>query len=94
MMTEEDYLLVCLMEEAAEIQHAAAKALRFGLEHWWPGRDTTNKGALRDEVRDFVRLAERLNLMDFEGLPDKGEKFARMMDHSRELGRLEPRKRT
>ena len=30
-MNRVEYLLVCLMEECAEVQQAAAKALRFGL---------------------------------------------------------------
>lgn len=86
-MSEEDYLLVCLGEEAAEIAHAVAKCLRFGLNHPWPGRGMSNRDCLRDEVRDLVRLAERLKL-SIEGLPDKGEKFANAMALSRALGRL------
>jgi NTP pyrophosphatase (non-canonical NTP hydrolase) len=87
-MDLEEYLLVCLAEECAEVSHAVAKALRFGLNHEWPGRGVTNRDALRDELRDVFRLAERLKL-DFVGLPDKGDKFARMMRLSFELGRLD-----
>ncbi len=31
-----NYLLVCLMEESAEIAHAAAKSIRFGLDDSHP----------------------------------------------------------
>lgn len=87
-MALQNYLLVCLAEECAEIQHAIAKALRFGLDHEWPGRGITNRDAIRDELRDAFRLAARLHLDNFVGLADKGEKFERMMELSRSLGRL------
>jgi NTP pyrophosphatase (non-canonical NTP hydrolase) len=90
-MTEEDYLLVCLAEECAETGQAISKSLRFGLDHVWPGKGVTNREAVRDELRDVFRLAQRLGLNDFSNLPDKGEKFARMMELSRSLGRLENR---
>ena len=32
-MTNTEYLLTCLMEEAAEVQQIAAKCLRFGLDN-------------------------------------------------------------
>lgn len=89
-LSMEDYLLVCLAEESAEVVHAVCKALRFGLDHQWPGRGVHNRDALRDELRDAFRLAERLNLQQWSDLPDKGEKFERMMNLSRSLGRLKP----
>jgi NTP pyrophosphatase (non-canonical NTP hydrolase) len=89
MLTEEDYLLVCLAEEATEVGHAVAKALRFGLDHVQRFTDATNRDRIRDELRDLFRLAERLGLADFTDLPDKGEKFATMMKLSQALGKLE-----
>jgi hypothetical protein len=86
-LNTEDYLLVCLAEEAAEVVHAVCKSLRFGLQHQWPSRDMTNRDAVREELRDLICLTKRLGL-NFDGLPDKGEKFARMMQLSRDLGRL------
>jgi hypothetical protein len=88
MLTEQDYLLICLAEECAEVQHAVAKALRFGLDHEWPGRSVSNRYAIRDELRDLFQLAKRLQVDDFDSLPDKGGKFARMMELSRKLKRL------
>lgn len=50
-MTIEEYLLVSLMEECAEIQQAAAKALRFGLNDHHPERpEATNELELLTEV--------------------------------------------
>ena len=43
-MTETEYLLICLAEEAGEIIQACAKALRFGLDDGYPGTDRTNAG--------------------------------------------------
>ena len=53
-MTRTEYLLICLMEEAAEVQQAASKALRFGLE------DTTIT------ITPRQRISEELN--DLKGL--------------------------
>lgn len=39
-MNQEEYLLVCLMEESSEIAQAAAKSLRFGLDDTHPNRPT------------------------------------------------------
>lgn len=52
-MTREQYLLVCLMEEAAEIQQLAAKALRFGLDNHHPDSTEPNYATLRKELIDF-----------------------------------------
>lgn len=55
-MTEQEHLLVCLMEEAAEVQQACAKALRFGLDDTYR-KDTAPDGAPawtmtpREEIR-------------------------------------------
>jgi NTP pyrophosphatase (non-canonical NTP hydrolase) len=84
----EDYLLICLAEEAAEVSHAVAKALRFGLDTQWETRGKTNREAIEEELGDLKRLADRLGLEMVR--PDKGDKFDRMMEKSRKLGRLLP----
>lgn len=88
-MALQNYLLVCLAEECTEVSHAVAKALRFGLNHEWPGRGLTNRAAICDELRDVFMLAARLDLA-WADSPGKGDKFDRMMDLSRSLGRLKP----
>ena len=66
-------ILVILMEECAEIQHRAAKALRFGLGEIQSGQPFTNSTRLSGEVGDLQAV---LNLAVQE----------RMLS-SREMGR-------
>lgn len=58
-------LLAILIEECAEVQHPACKALRFGLEDVWPERKATNRTLLSEEVGD---LLETIALARREGL--------------------------
>jgi len=77
-MTEKEYLLTCLMEEAAEIQQAASKALRFGVgSNFCPETECTydNGMAITREMIDLTAVAEMLaqrgilrNLPEFDEL--------------------------
>ena len=59
----ERYYLVLLMEEAAEIIHAASKGWRFGLDHDEPGYGQgTNKDQITHEVGDLLAIIEKLML--------------------------------
>lgn len=49
-------ILICMMEEAAEVQQRAAKALRFGLDEVQPGQPLTNAERLAQEVGDMGTL--------------------------------------
>ena len=46
-------MLIILIEECAEVQHRAAKALRFGLGETEPGQVFTNKERLEEELGDL-----------------------------------------
>lgn len=59
-MNHVDYLLVCLIEEASEVQKAATKALRFGLDDFWAKEDMTNRAALQEELHDLEGIILRL----------------------------------
>jgi hypothetical protein len=48
------------MEECAEIQKAASKALRFGLNEKHPKRDTTNEQDIISEYCDLLGIVELL----------------------------------
>ncbi len=52
-MNTQEYLLVCLMEEAAEIQKAASKCLRFGFDSVGPNETQSNVVHLIDEINDL-----------------------------------------
>jgi hypothetical protein len=57
-------LLIILMEEAAEVQQRAAKALRFGLDEIQPGQELTNANRIEDEVGDFIAIYQKLAARD------------------------------
>lgn len=59
-MNIHEHLLTCLIEEAAEIQQAATKALRFGTDDGYPGSKTTNAQNIARECCDIVAIIEML----------------------------------
>lgn len=58
-MTETEYLLVCLAEEASEIIKDVSKALRFGLDDVAPNGNT-NKQNLAMELTDLLAVYDLL----------------------------------
>lgn len=52
-------LLTILIEECAEVQQRATKALRFGLDEIQPGQPYTNKFRLGSEVGDLLEVLDR-----------------------------------
>lgn len=99
-MTKSEYLLVCLIEECAEIQKAATKMLRFGNNH---GSGTTtvminqNRENIAHELEDLAGVVEMLRDDDVIRPPHtlatqaKKEKVERYMEYSRSIGCLEDR---
>ena len=59
-MNRIEHLLTCLAEEAAEVQQAVFKALRFGLDDGYPGTTRTNCGDIVDEVTDLLAIVQML----------------------------------
>ena len=58
-------ILVILIEECAEVQQRAAKALRFGLGEIEPGQKLNNTNRLSDEVGDLIEIT---NMAKTEGV--------------------------
>ena len=58
-------ILNIIIEECAEVQHRACKALRFGLSEVQPGQDLDNAARLSDEIGDLGGI---LNLAFADGL--------------------------
>ena len=52
-MTENEHLLVTLMEESAEVIQATAKSLRFGLDDSYPEDASTN---MENIEKEFIEL--------------------------------------
>lgn len=95
-MTSDEYLLVCLMEEAAEVTKLASKALRFGLWDRPPdgSRKTTNGEEIAHELADLIGVVEMLTAhgcipgVAKDRVTQKRVKVARFMQYSRERGTL------
>jgi NTP pyrophosphatase (non-canonical NTP hydrolase) len=96
-MNRIEHLLTIATEECAEVQQAATKALRFGLEE---GKDCSafehgsNVERLRYELNDLIAVVEMLeseglNLSpDYESRKAKKEKVERYLLYSKECGTL------
>jgi len=96
MMTKTEHLLTCLIKECAEIQKAAAKALRFGLDDHHPNMPTTtNADEIAQEYIDLLAIIEMLReegiiptLDSPEMVQAKKDKVMKYMDYARGRGVL------
>ena len=59
-MNKTEYLLTCLIEECAEVQQAATKALRFGLNNKLLGGLITNAQSIGKECVDLIAIIEMI----------------------------------
>lgn len=100
MLTKQEHLLVCLMEECGEVIQAASKALRFGLDddHQSANPDIVSpRHYLRKELNDLFAVTGLLMnegilpaaWIDAEMVHAKREKLAGFMTYAREQGTLE-----
>ena len=105
-VTETEWLLQCLIEECAEVQHAICTALRFGLND----RDPKHALTFADRNRDIIRhelaelnavarmLTERGVLEEWDGdgldrwIADKQERVLHYMEYARKRGTIEKKK--
>lgn len=62
MLKQEQYLLICLMEECGEAIQAASKCLRHGTSNYHPDRpDMNNWKELCNELMDVAAVMDLLN---------------------------------
>ena len=98
-MNKTEHLLTCLTEECSEVQKAAAKALRFGLDDCTPNGSTNNAEDIVAEIHDLLAIIEMLK--DANIIPDttpnnaeqlvhmKKEKVIKYMDYAIKQGTLQ-----
>jgi hypothetical protein len=87
-----EHLLTCLIEECAEVQKAASKALRFGLDDHAPdGSITKNEESIAYECIDLLAIIEMLReeniipLLNAQQLiVDKKNKVKKYMEYAKE----------
>lgn len=96
-MQLKEYLLVCLMEECAEAQQAAAKLLRFG-----PGENPYGSTNEHDLLVELEHVSSIRRMLELNGMLSttlsptesweigyqKGKKLAHYMELSHERGLL------
>lgn len=99
MMTVQQYFLLKLAEECAEVSQQALKQAQFGKDHSHPKIEVVNAVKLRQEVNDLLAVLDCL--MDIGELPEiapytliqeKGKKKVKLLKYlneSRELGHVE-----
>lgn len=96
-MTELEYLLLKLVEEAGELIERAAKCSEFGMDEIQDGQKLTNKERLNTEVKDVNFISELIDraVLNFPCHHDpvqwsqKYKKFLKYKELSKRLGRLE-----
>lgn len=98
MLTKEQYLLICLAEECAEVAQRASKALRFGLDEVQPGQEWSNRQRLEREVIDLFAITHAMSNVDMLQISEedgdamldaKLDKLAQYMAYSVEQGVVE-----
>lgn len=99
MMTNQQYLLGKLAEEAAELAQIAIKAQKFGLDEVFGGQSGTplsNVHRIQAEFNDVLGVVQRLNDecdADIRQIPEdwenKKRKVSKWRDYARELGLTE-----
>jgi len=95
-MNKTEHLLTCLIEECAEIQKVASKALRFGLDDHAPDSDSTNAEDIITEIYDLLAIIEMLKeekiIFDLpdtkELIKQKKDKVTKYMDYAKNRGTL------
>lgn len=98
MLNKSTYLLICLIEECAEIIQRVCKAIRFGLDEVQPGQELNNLERIGQEVDDFQGIATMLDthcdlrVLHFNdtAIQQKIQKVQRFMPLSVERGMLTP----
>ena len=95
-MNKTEHLLTCLIEECAEIQKSAAKALRFGLDDHAPdGPIITNSDSIAAECIDLLAVIEMLEdakiiptIKNPRAIQAKKEKVTKYMEYAKNRGTL------
>ena len=90
-MTRQQHLLIALMEECAEVQQAASKVLRFGLDDKYKDQPT-NQERLSTELTDLIAVCDMIvadvvpDSITPTGITDKKKKVEQWLAYSQLKG--------
>lgn len=98
MLNKPTYLLICLIEECAEIIQRCCKAIRFGFDEIQPEQNLNNLQRIHGEIVDLNGILKMVDTelgTEFHGMNPDGErskiaKVKSLMPLSIERGMLEP----
>jgi NTP pyrophosphatase (non-canonical NTP hydrolase) len=96
-LNKTEYLLTCLNEECTEIAQATCKALRFGLDDHYPGKESNNLQDIHKELCDLLGVVELIQeegiflypACDRQSIQAKKEKVNKYMEYSQNRGTLD-----
>lgn len=93
-MTEQEHLLICLMEECGEVIQACSKALRFGLDDDHQAANpaiVSPRLYLQKELNDLAAVADlfQADWIDEAMIDTKKSKLESFMEYARSKGTLE-----
>lgn len=89
------YLLICLIEECAELIQRVCKSLRFGLYETQPEQQLNNLERMRYEFNDIIAITELLHANNVEldqsdiAIDEKKAKVCKYLAYSESLGMVE-----
>ena len=97
MMTREQFLLLKVMEECAELAQVASKTMQFGRDERRHGDKQTNMQRMNGEFNDLMAIIHELNTKhgyqlqpcEFTGAA-KMEKVDKYYQYSQEIGTVLP----
>lgn len=95
MMNIEQFYLMKLAEECAEVAQRALKAMQYGYDEKEPNQSFTNKERLHQELDDLIAAFEQLNEKtnfdyhtNYYRVDQKKKKVRKYLKYSQDLGKV------
>lgn len=95
-MNKTEHLLTCLIEECSEVQKEATKALRFGLNDSWKGKNTPVENLVLElyDILGVINMLEKEGIIphiyfDSEKVEEKRRRILHYMEYAITTGALQ-----
>lgn len=90
-MKIEQFLLIKLMEECAELSQRASKTIQFGWDEKEPNQDKTNIERLQNELDDLLVMASLVGLdinLKEDKVVKKHDKILKYLEYSMKINEI------